>query len=187
MSVLSSFPVVNDTHIYMYVTAKKVNAEHAAAGRALDCLSYRETNGEESYSYCFDEPYMGPESAPHLPSSTPDGVADAAAGSNTSGTHHSPAASLVTLPKALLQQWYMERYADFDQNAKFGDYFECWHNGDERHKLWACVFTELVSGAERFLCGRWGNGNTPKYEVIPERSSDKTNEAEVDVVWYSKW
>ena len=129
---------------------------------------------------------MSPATAPPLPCSAPDHVADSAANSRTIAC--ASAGTQASLPKALLQQWYMERYADFDQEAKFGDYFTCWHNGDKRQKLWTCVFTELTSGTERFVCGRWGNGDSPKYKVLPDdQRSENSNATEVNVVWYSKW
>lgn len=54
--------------------SKKMKAEHAAAARALDCLSYREGNGNivKCYSLCEEKPYLDPTEAPLLPSSIPD-------------------------------------------------------------------------------------------------------------------
>ena len=52
---------------------KKQHAQHAAAARALDCLSYREGKGVRTMAYglCDDEPYMSKEDASPLPSCAP--------------------------------------------------------------------------------------------------------------------
>jgi len=52
---------------------KKSLAEHAAAARALDCLSFREGNGVPSMSFCIciEKPYMMACEAPPISSSAP--------------------------------------------------------------------------------------------------------------------
>eukprot|EP00979_Chaetoceros_neogracilis_P017772 scaffold10272_cov276-Chaetoceros_neogracile.AAC.6 len=57
---------------------KKKEAEHAAAARALDCLSYREGMGQLNMSYglCEEDPYMKDEYQVHMPCSAPDEVSD---------------------------------------------------------------------------------------------------------------
>ena len=57
------------------LTGKKKDAEHAAAARALDCLSFREGNGIKTmcFGLCKEDPYLldDEESKFVIPSSTP--------------------------------------------------------------------------------------------------------------------
>jgi len=57
---------------------KKKEAEHAAAARALDCLSYREGMGKRNmcYGLCDENPYMKDTFEFHMPISAPDEVED---------------------------------------------------------------------------------------------------------------
>jgi hypothetical protein len=59
--------------LHSFYLDKKQHAQHAAAARALDCLSYREGKGVRSMSYglCDDDPYLSKEDAPSLPTSAP--------------------------------------------------------------------------------------------------------------------
>jgi len=52
---------------------KKLLAEHSAAARALDCLSFREGDGSDGSSYylCMENPYMIAADAPPLSASAP--------------------------------------------------------------------------------------------------------------------
>jgi len=52
---------------------KKKDAEHAAAARALDCLSYRAGGNitDNSYGLCEEEPYLDFEQSFYVPSSVP--------------------------------------------------------------------------------------------------------------------
>lgn len=62
-----------------FLAGKKKDAEHAAAARALDCLSYREGNGILSMSYglCKEDPYLeDDESKFRVPSSAPSDLFD---------------------------------------------------------------------------------------------------------------
>ena len=54
-------------------TGKKSLAEHSAAARALDCLSFREGDGISTMSYglCIDKPYIMASEAPPLSNSAP--------------------------------------------------------------------------------------------------------------------
>lgn len=62
-------------HLYSYTCTrigKKKDAEHAAAARALDCLSYREGGGSKSYGLCEEDPYMEDDECKFkVPSSVP--------------------------------------------------------------------------------------------------------------------
>ena len=56
------------------IKGRKKDAEHAAAARALDCLSYREGSGIMSMSYglCEEDPYLeDAETKFVIPSSAP--------------------------------------------------------------------------------------------------------------------
>lgn len=65
--------ILKSSRKHCYLIDKKQHAQHAAAARALDCLSFREGKGVDTMAYglCKEEPYLSKEDAPPLPSSTP--------------------------------------------------------------------------------------------------------------------
>ena len=147
----------------------KANARHAAAARAIDCLSFRSTDGEETYGMCIDQPYMDPAEAPSMP---------VAATAGTTGRNISPEP-----PKAQLQQYFQDRFLDFESIGKYfySDFYHC----DDRHRLHTSVFINPMNGTERFGCGRYvGNGKSPSYETT-EEDVDGSG-ALVEVVWYKR-
>ena len=147
--------------------SSKANARHAAAARAVDCISFRTTDGEETYGMCVDQPYMDPAEAPSMP---------VAATAGTAGRNMSPP------PKAQLQQYYQDRFLDFES---IGKYFYSFDNGDDQHQLHTSVFINPTNGTERFGCGHYGgNGQSPSYKTTLEDADGSG--ASVEVVWYKR-
>ena len=177
-------PSIDGNTVLLPCYSSKANARHSAAARALDCLSLRSTDGEEAYSMCIDQPYLDPADAPSLPRSAPvsNGVSDSMLAEDDNVASSDVAEDRnAKPPKAQLQQYYQERYLDFES---IGHYFHSFDNGDDHHMLHTSVFTDPTNGTERFTCGCLnGNGKTPLYEITSEADS---NGELVDVVWYRK-
>ena len=180
-------PSIDGKTVLLPCYSSKANARHSAAARALECLSFRSTDGEETYGMCIDRPYLDPADAPSLPSSAPVSshtsttsspmLTQNEIASNVAEDRHVPP------PKAQLQQYYQERYLDFES---IGHYFHSFDNGDDHHMLHTSVFfLDPTNGEERFTCGRLvDNGKNPPCEISSE---DVDGDGKVvDVVMYRK-
>ena len=177
-------PSIDGKTVLLPCYSSKANARHSAAARALDCISFRSTDGEETYDMCIDQPYLDPANAPSLPQSAPvlNSTNDSMMTENENGTSNVAEDRHAKPPKAQLQQYFQERYLDFES---IGAYFHSFSNGDDQHMLHTSVFTDPRNGIERFACGRLvDNGKNPAYEISLE-DADGNGES-VDVVWYGK-
>ena len=164
---LIEVPSIDGKTVMLPCYSSKANARHAAAARAVDCISFRTTDSEETYGMCVDQPYMNPAEAPLMP---------VAATAGTAGRNMSP------LPKAQLQQYYQDRFLDFES---IGKYFYSFPNGDDQHQLHTSVFINPTNGTERFGCGRYGgNGQSPSYNTTLEDADGRGTS--VEVVWYKR-
>jgi len=183
---------------------KKISAEHAAAARALDCLSFRVGGGipSRSYDLCIEEPYMTACEAPLLSTSAPshlyfhlqDGIENA---TNTTTIEDVPIkeeikSKTLSTPKAVLQLWYSKYHNDFLYS--FNSSFITWDdNGPDHKKRFTSIFKCPVTN-ELFSCGRYGTRND--YEVKKESlSPDDIQEEDdddmevmrnVSIIWYRK-
>ena len=178
-------PSIDGKTVLLPCYSSKANARHSAAARALDCISFRSTDGEETYGMCIDQPYLNPADAPSLPRSAPLS-SRASTGpmltENEDGASNVAEDRHVLPPKAQLQQYFQERYLDFES---IGAYFHSFSNGDAHNMLHTSVFCDPRNGVERFTCGRLvDNGKNPPYEISSE-DVDGDGGA-VDVVWYRK-
>jgi len=164
---LIEVPSIDGKTVMLPCYSSKANARHAAAARAIDCISFRTTDGEETYGMCIDQPYMDPAEAPSMP---------VAATAGTTGRNMPPS------PKAQLQQYYQDRFLVFES---IGKYFYSFDNGDDQHQLHTSVFINPTNGTERFGCGRYGgNGQSPSYETTLEDADGRGTS--VEVVWYKR-
>ena len=164
---LIEVPSIDGKTVMLPCYSSKANARHAAAARAIDCISFRTTDGEETYGMCIDQPYMDPAEAPSMPVAATAGAA---------GRNMPPP------PKAQLQQYYQDRFLDFES---IGKYFYSFDNGDDQHQLHTSVFINPTNGTERFGCGRCGgNGQSPSYETTLEDADGRGTS--VEVVWYKR-
>ena len=185
---LVEVPSINEQTVLLPCYSSKANARHSAAARALDCISFRSTNGEETYGMCIDQPYLDPADAPSLPRSAPVSNSTSTCDSMMAEDEAPLDVSAAVIgdqnaspPKALLQRYYQERYLDF---VSINKYLFNYDNGDAHHRLHTSVFVDPTNCTERFACGRLiGNGKSPSYEVSLEECHSGES---VEVVWYRR-
>lgn len=176
---------------------KKVSAEHSAAARALDCLSFRENNPNGllsmSYGLCDDDPYMIAAEAPPLSTSAPKSLLNHLADEmHTCGTRGKPEDvcehdNNILIVEEELRSEFESVYDSvikkkenakaalikwYDKNHKGNPYSPSWFkiwsdNGPTHNRRFTGIFQCPVTG-EIFSCGQYCNlGN---YEVKEEES-----------------
>lgn len=183
---------------------KKSLAEHSAAARALDCLSFREGDGIDTMSYglCIDKPYMTASEAPPLSTSAPkdlsyllvDEMQSSDTQEKTEILDESFKTTLVVdeklrsefelvyesviakreTAKGALIKWYDKHLTEIPISSSC---FTIWHdNGKAHERRYTGIFKCPLTG-EIFCCGQ--------YDKV-ENYLVKEEEMNVLVVWYRK-
>lgn len=188
---------------------KKSLAEHSAAARALDCLSFREGDGIPSMSYglCIDEPYIIAADAPPLSKSAPKDlcyqlvdeiqscdtedctqnilIVEEERRSEFESVYGSVIGKKET-PKGALIKWYERVHKEISFSPSC---FITWHDkGLSHERRYTTVFKCPLTG-EIFSCGQYGkveNYLVKEEELSSETMGDNAEEGNSSVVWYRK-